>query len=67
MYRRMGIAAATASDSADYVRAATGLGRDADRRQALRREILERNDVLFEDIRVIGEFSRFFREAAAWN
>lgn len=65
MYRRMGITAATASDAADYVRIATSLARDADRRAALRREIIERSEVLFEDARVVSEFARFFSEAAA--
>ena len=64
MYRRMGIADPVARDEDDYVRIAVALGRDRERRALLSREILERNEVLFEDMEVVREFERFFSEAS---
>ena len=63
MYRRMKIDDAIARDAEDYVRIAVALGRERDRRDALRRQIRERSAVLFEDGHVVREFERFFREA----
>jgi len=65
MYRRMQIDDAVARDAEDYVRIAVSLGRDEERRAALRRKIRERSSLLFEDMRVVREFERFFREALA--
>jgi len=64
MYRRMGITEPVAKSVEDYVRVAVALGRDRERRALLRREILERNEVLFEDMEVVREFERFFSEAS---
>lgn len=65
MYRAMDIADATAADAADYVAIAVRLGTEPDARHDLSRRIAERNDVLFENRRVVAEFERFFREAHA--
>ena len=63
MYRRMEIEDATARDAEDYVRIAVRLGREPERRAALSARIVERSDALFEDMQVVREFERFFREA----
>ena len=63
MYRKMQWMELMARDAADYVRIALGLGKERDRREFARREILARSDVLFEDRRAVQEFERFFREA----
>lgn len=47
----------------DYVRIAARLGTEEDYRRHVRSEILRRNEVLFEDMRVMREFERFFAEA----
>jgi predicted O-linked N-acetylglucosamine transferase (SPINDLY family) len=65
MYRRMGVDDCIASSADDYVERAVRLGTDRARREAVRGEILRRNDVLFEDMAVVREFERFFREAVA--
>jgi predicted O-linked N-acetylglucosamine transferase (SPINDLY family) len=63
MYRRMDIDEAVARDAEDYVRIAVSLGREPDRRAALRAKIRGRSAALFEDMQVVREFERFFREA----
>jgi protein O-GlcNAc transferase len=63
MYRRLQIDEAVARDAEDYVRIAVALGRERDRREALSAKIRERSDALFEDVQVVREFERFFREA----
>jgi len=65
MYRKMGLPDCTAANAEDYVRIAVKLGTARDYRQHISDEILQRNHVLFEDIRVVREFERFFREAVA--
>jgi predicted O-linked N-acetylglucosamine transferase (SPINDLY family) len=65
MYRRMGLEDAIARDAAHYVELAVALGSDPDRRRAAHEALVERGSVLFEDARVVREFERFFREAAA--
>ena len=65
MYRRMQIDDAVARDAEDYVRIAVSLGREPERRAALRARIGERSRELFEDSRVVREFERFFREACS--
>ena len=60
MYRKMGLEACVAKDPADYVDIAVRLGKDADFNAWMRREILSRKDVLFENRSVIDEFERFF-------
>jgi predicted O-linked N-acetylglucosamine transferase (SPINDLY family) len=63
MYRRMGITDSIADNDGDYIERALSFGTDRARRDAFRAEILQRNDVLFEDVAVVREFERFFREA----
>jgi len=63
MYRRLQIDEAVARDAGDYVRIAVSLGREPDRREALSARIRERSAALFEDVQVVREFERFFREA----
>ncbi len=63
MYVRMEMADCIAASEADYVDIAVRLGTDPAARQALRERILNRNHVLYEDLRVVREFERFFEEA----
>jgi predicted O-linked N-acetylglucosamine transferase (SPINDLY family) len=63
MYRKMGFTDCIAADHDDYVRIAVQLGTEADYRRHAREEILRRSVVLFEDMRVVQEFERFFLEA----
>jgi predicted O-linked N-acetylglucosamine transferase (SPINDLY family) len=63
MYRKMEFSECIAADRDDYVRIAARLGTDDDYRRHVRSEILRRNEVLFEDMRVVREFERFFVEA----
>jgi predicted O-linked N-acetylglucosamine transferase (SPINDLY family) len=60
MYRRMELDQCIATDQDDYVARAVALGNERERREVLRREILERNHVLFEDRAVTAEFARAF-------
>jgi len=64
MYRKMQWTPLVARDADDYVRIALALGKEPDRREQARREILARSDALFEDRRAVREFERFFRESA---
>jgi len=63
LYRRMGFEQLVASDEDQYVALAVRLGRDGDFRQAMRREILDRCSVLFEDPHVVRQYEQFFRRA----
>jgi protein O-GlcNAc transferase len=65
MYRKMGLLDCIAADPAQYVAIATRLAMDNAFRAGIRQEILQRSAVLFEDIRVVQEFERFFQEASA--
>ncbi len=65
MYRKMGFTECVAADADDYVRIAVRLGTEADYRRHVRDEIVLRNEVLFEDPRVVQEFERCFREMLA--
>lgn len=65
MYRRMGLVDCIAGSAADYVDIAVRLGTEAGFRAEVSKAILERNGCLFEDIEVVREFERFFREAMA--
>jgi protein O-GlcNAc transferase len=65
MYRAMGLEGAVAESAAAYIERAVAIGSDPAYRDALKREILDRNGALFENERVIREFERFFREAVA--
>jgi protein O-GlcNAc transferase len=65
MYRKMGFVECIASDAAEYVDLAVRLGTDRAYRETIHEKIMSRHAVLFEDIRVVHEFERFFREAVA--
>lgn len=60
MYRTMGIEWGVAHDAAEYAALAVEAATDRERQQALRRMILERNHLLFEDRRAVAELERFF-------
>ena len=59
-YKKMGTTDCIASDMAEYVALAVKLASDRDYGEAIRSQIALRNDVLFEDTHVAGEFERFF-------
>jgi predicted O-linked N-acetylglucosamine transferase (SPINDLY family) len=63
MYRRMELTDCVAQSAQDYIDIAVRIGTDPDYRQSLRRTILERNAVLFENRQVVTEFERFFETA----
>ena len=63
MYRKMGILECIAKDSEDYVSIALRLGCDKEFARQMRERILSRNDVLFENFKVVEEFERFFLSA----
>jgi protein O-GlcNAc transferase len=69
MYRTMEIDWGVARDAGEYAALAVEAATDAARQQHLRRLIVERSHLLFEDSRAINEFERFFltahREATA--
>ena len=69
MYRTMGIDWGVARDTDEYAALAVEAATDGERRRGLRQLILERNHLLFEDVRAVAEFERFFltahREATA--
>jgi predicted O-linked N-acetylglucosamine transferase (SPINDLY family) len=65
MYRAMRLEQEVADSLERYAEVALALGRDVERREALRCAILERNDVLFANDRVVREFERFFEAAVA--
>lgn len=58
-YRHMGVDACTAKDLEDYCRIAVDLGRDKDKRHALRSELAEKSGVLFSNPKVIEECEAF--------
>lgn len=62
MYRKMDFGECVAADPDDYVRIAVKLGTGEDYRRYASNEILRRNEVLFEDLRVVREFERCFLE-----
>jgi predicted O-linked N-acetylglucosamine transferase (SPINDLY family) len=61
--RQMGMMDLVAGDESEYVALSVRLGRDADFRHCMRRQIEERRDVLFGDDHVVREYEAFFREA----
>ena len=65
MYRKMGLMQCVAQDAEDYVRIALSIATDRERRRQISNEILQRNYVLFEDMRAVREFERFFRESCS--
>jgi predicted O-linked N-acetylglucosamine transferase (SPINDLY family) len=64
----MGLLECIAKDPDDYVAIAVRLGSDRSYARQIRDRILARNEVLYEDGRVISEFERFFLHAVreAW-
>jgi predicted O-linked N-acetylglucosamine transferase (SPINDLY family) len=65
MYRKIGIAECIADSPAHYVEIAVRLANDPSFAEPIRAAIRERAGVLFEDVQVVREFERFFREALA--
>jgi predicted O-linked N-acetylglucosamine transferase (SPINDLY family) len=65
-YRQMGVAdAPVAQRLEDYAPLALALGRDAERRQALRAASLAASRELFEDMHAVREFEAFLEAAVA--
>lgn len=60
MYRKMGILDCIAVDAANYIDIALRLGCDRSYAQSMRARIAARSHVLYEDMRVVREFERFF-------
>jgi predicted O-linked N-acetylglucosamine transferase (SPINDLY family) len=65
MYHKMGLTDCIAHSARHYVELAVRLATDSAYRRTIHQEIVRRNGVLFEDIQVVREFERFFREAVA--
>jgi len=63
LYRRMGVLDCVAQDEEDYSRLAVRLAREADFRETVRARILERNQVLYEDLGAVKELAGFFHQA----
>lgn len=63
MYRRMGIPDCIAVTPHHYVELALRLAGDHDYREQIKGRILSVCHLLYEDIQVVREFERFFREA----
>ncbi len=63
MYRRMNMTDCVARDEDHYMRLAVQLGTDKPFREQVSRKIRERCVVLYEDMSVVLEFERFFKEA----
>jgi predicted O-linked N-acetylglucosamine transferase (SPINDLY family) len=61
----MGLADRVTDSPADYVALAIRLGRDAEFRNEMARQIAERSDVLFEDTRVIEHWTDFL--GSVWH
>jgi protein O-GlcNAc transferase len=60
MYRKLGIHDCIATNPRQYVDIALRLASDGSCREALKRRILARNHLLFEDDEVVAEFEGFF-------
>jgi protein O-GlcNAc transferase len=65
MYRKMGVTECIAASRDDYVNIAVRLGTDTAYRNQVRERILQRNQALYEDARVVREFERFYLSALA--
>jgi protein O-GlcNAc transferase len=65
MYLKMGIDCCIAEDSEHYVDIAVQLGTNRSFNQRVRRQILAKNGTLYEDVRAVREFERFFESAVA--
>jgi predicted O-linked N-acetylglucosamine transferase (SPINDLY family) len=67
MLRMLGCDELVAKDVDDYVSKAIGLGRDMDRRQAMRARILANRGALFERDEPIRALESFLEQAVAGN
>jgi protein O-GlcNAc transferase len=65
MYRKMGLTECIVDNAQAYIDQALRLASDTGYRAAMKSEILKRNSALFEDIRVVREFERFFQETVS--
>jgi predicted O-linked N-acetylglucosamine transferase (SPINDLY family) len=65
MYLKMGIDDCIATDVNSYVNIAVRLGTEPDFNHDVRERIRARSFVLYEDVRVVREFERFFETALA--
>lgn len=63
LYRQMGMDDCIARSEDEYVRIATEIGSDLDRRAATSVKIRERHDVLYENPRAVEEWDKFFTMA----
>ncbi len=61
MYRQMEFNELVAENPRHYVDLAVSLGTDADRRRAMRKTLLERSPVLYEDRAIIRDYEAFFK------
>jgi predicted O-linked N-acetylglucosamine transferase (SPINDLY family) len=58
-YKQMGVMDCVAASREDYVRIAVRLATDADFKEKMRRDILSRSAVLFEDVEAVRELEEF--------
>lgn len=64
MYRQMDFLDLVVDNAEDYVRTAVRLGTDSDYRDAMRKAILARCDVLYEDEAIVRELAEFLLNTA---
>jgi predicted O-linked N-acetylglucosamine transferase (SPINDLY family) len=64
-YKEMGVDTLIATDRDDYCTRALELGRNRERREAIRVELREKSQVLFSNERVVGEFEQFLEQAVS--
>lgn len=64
LYRLLGLSELVATTDEEYIRLAARLGREKEFRRAMREQILERAEVLFEQDGVIREYAEFFHWVA---
>lgn len=62
-YKKMDYMECVASNPTEYIQLAVRLGTDADYRQHVRKQILERNVVLYENMHIVREIEQFFANA----
>lgn len=65
LYRKMGLEHLAARTPEEYVSLAVRLGTDREYRQSVRSLIIERSEVLFEDLELVREHEGFFETALA--
>jgi len=63
-YRKLGLLDCVAENAEQYVQIALRLGKDADYRQHISRQIVEKSDLLFEDQHAVDELAAFLRSVA---